>query len=99
MVSNAAVKSQDGGEGENFTYEALDIPNNAVVSATVLKLQDPRPGYVLYIPERMVPVACHADPNEHKIIFSTLALEDIFPGWVGVAKTFGVYSVTWTPAP
>jgi hypothetical protein len=76
-----------------------DIPSDAVVSAHTLALQDPTPGYALYLPQRFVPVANTANSNDHIIANSATDLQTIFPTAPNPSSCFGHYSITWTPAP
>jgi hypothetical protein len=74
------------------------IPTAADIESNALKLQDPRPGYKLYLPDRMISVPCGTDVNGHRIETSLSDFITLFPGVQAPVNCFGVYSIDWTIA-
>jgi hypothetical protein len=72
------------------------IPLLAFVQSNALKLQDPRLGYKLYLPERMISVPCGTDVNGHKTETSLSNFITLFPGVQAPVNCFGVYNIDWT---
>jgi hypothetical protein len=73
-----------------------DIIKTATPNTLTLKLQDPRPGYKLYLPERLFVVGADAESNDHLLVHSSLIFEDIFPGVQAPVHCYGVYELDYS---
>jgi hypothetical protein len=63
-----------------------------------LKMQDPRPGYALYLPDRMIPDVCEASAEGGDLHFDgTTNIDDLFPGCTNPDDIFSIYSANYEP--
>jgi hypothetical protein len=79
-------------------FQCEGVPTTAVVTNLVLKLQDPRIQYHLYLPERLFAVAAVAQGNDDKVIATVSALNVLFPGLTDTPIVEAVLYFDWVPA-